>query len=191
MTRPKTISDEELLAVARKVFREKGNTASTRAIASQAGISEAVLYQRFGSKEDLFFAAMSPRALDLESLLGPERPTEPAPVFVRNVVIRMAQEFAEVIPLALEIVMHPKGRRPSWQRAQPGLAHLREGLVTRLAWFEARKVIRPSTAERTAQLLIGLAHDWAIGITGHNPAAKQGTHDLAEMADIVWKGIAR
>ncbi|EKE96356.1 helix-turn-helix transcriptional regulator [Tolypothrix sp. LEGE 11397] len=32
--------------------------ASTRDIAKKAGISEAVIYQRFGTKEDLFFAAM-------------------------------------------------------------------------------------------------------------------------------------
>src|SRR5216683_5525340 len=71
MGRHKTISDDEVLRAARDIFREKGHTATTREIAEAADISEAILYQRFGSKDDLFFAAMAPRAPDVEKLLGP------------------------------------------------------------------------------------------------------------------------
>ena len=66
MGRQKTISDEQVLRVARDLFRDKGHTATTREIAQAAGISEAILYQRFGSKDDLFFAAM-PSYSDLGS----------------------------------------------------------------------------------------------------------------------------
>src|SRR5262245_16666657 len=60
MGRQKTISDEEVLRIARDVFLEKGHIATTREIAQAAGISEAILYQRFGSKQELFFTAMRP-----------------------------------------------------------------------------------------------------------------------------------
>ena len=188
MTRPKTISDEELLAVARRVFREQGRTASTRAIARQARISEGILYQRFGSKEDLFFASMAPRAPDIQALLGPEPPNVEVPTFLRNVLLRLAKHFGEVIPLAIQVITHPAAHGPGRERAQSGLAELRKGLAARLAWFEAQKLVRPSTAKRTAQLLVSLAHDWAIRHAGLYPG-KQGTQDLEEMADIVWKGI--
>ncbi|HMI83758.1 MAG TPA: helix-turn-helix domain-containing protein [Polyangiaceae bacterium] len=56
MGRNKTIRDDELLRVARDVFRDGGHSATPRDVASAAGISQAVLYQRFGSKEDLFCA---------------------------------------------------------------------------------------------------------------------------------------
>jgi AcrR family transcriptional regulator len=46
MGRRKLVEDDELLAVARGVFVEKGIAASTREIARRAGISEAVIYQR-------------------------------------------------------------------------------------------------------------------------------------------------
>src|ERR1019366_7859921 len=72
MTRPKTISDDEILSAARKLFRAHGHAVSTRQVAESAGISEGVLYQRFVSKDELFFAAMAPSAPDLEEVLGPE-----------------------------------------------------------------------------------------------------------------------
>jgi AcrR family transcriptional regulator len=142
VTRPKTISDEALLAVARAVFRAQGRTASTRAIARQAGISEGILYQRFGTKEDLFFAAMAPRAPDIEALLGPEPPTEGVPTFLRNVLVRMAKHFGEVIPLAIQIIAHPAAHGPGRQRAKSGLSQLHEALAARLAWFEAQEVVQ-------------------------------------------------
>jgi AcrR family transcriptional regulator len=191
MTRPKTITDEELLTVARRVFRQLGHTASTRAIAQEAGISEGVLYQRFGSKEDLFFASMAPRAPDIEAVLGPLPPNEEASAFLRNVLIRMARSFSEVIPLAIQIITHPSAHRTRVERAQLGLTQLHKALVARLAWFEAHGHVRPSTAQRTAQLLLSLSHDWAIGHAGFGRGGRQGTRDLEEMAEIVWKGVGR
>ena len=87
MGRQKTITDEEVLRVARALFREQGHTATTREIAHVAGVSEAVLYQRFGSKDQLFFAAMHPRGPDLEQLLGPKDPTGDALTYLRTVVL--------------------------------------------------------------------------------------------------------
>ena len=112
MTRPKTITDEELLAVARTVFRAQGHTASTRSIARAAGVSEGILYQRFGNKEELFFAAMAPSAPDIDALLGPEPPTVDGATFVRDVLARLALQAA--------------GRNPTlaeWQTYLPAAAY--------------------------------------------------------------------
>lgn len=190
MTRPKTISDEDLLAVARKVFGQQGRTASTRAIARQAGISEGVLYQRFGSKEELFFAAMAPHAPDIEALLGPDPPDEEVPVFLRNVLTRVAKHLGEVIPLAIQIITHPAAHGAGRARGHASLAQLHQALVARLAHFEARKLVRPSTSKATAQLLLSVAHDWALGHAGLRPGGRLGTQHLEEMADLLWKGIA-
>lgn len=59
MARPKTIADADLLEAARAVFVQKGMGASTRAIARRAGVSEGVLFQRYATKQELFFAAMA------------------------------------------------------------------------------------------------------------------------------------
>jgi AcrR family transcriptional regulator len=59
MSRPKTISDEKLLTIARKCFFEQGPSVPTRVIALKAGISQPALFKRFKSKEELFMAAVA------------------------------------------------------------------------------------------------------------------------------------
>jgi AcrR family transcriptional regulator len=188
MTRPKTITDDEILAVAREIFRTKGHAATTREIAVAAGISEGVLYQRFGSKNELFFASMSPSAPDVEKLLGPEPPQGEASAFVRGVLLRLSAHFAEVIPLALHVMTHPSFEPTTLARAIASATRLQEGLTRRLAWFESKKRLRKSTAEAAARLLVSLAHDSAV--TGHSCSPAQRNADMEALATLIWSGIA-
>src|SRR5262245_16500057 len=119
MGRYKTISDADVLRIARDTFRAHGHVASTRQVAEAAGISEAVLYQRFGSKDQLFFEAMHPTGPDVEQLLGPPEPPDDARAYLRTVVIRVGKYFAEVIPLALHMMMHPSFDHATLSRVQP------------------------------------------------------------------------
>src|SRR5215831_12862988 len=163
MGRQKTITDDEVLHIARNIFRQQGHTATTREIAHAAGISEAVLYQRFGSKDQLFFAAMRPRGPDLEQLLGPKHPPEDALTFLHTVVVRLGEHFAEVIPLALRVMMHPSFDPASLARAPPGgPAILQEALAERLAALARRGELATRSAAAAARLLVSLAHDWAL-----------------------------
>jgi len=60
MPRPRQITDKEILAGARAAFLEHGASLSTTAIAEALGVSQAVLFQRFGTKERLLIAALAP-----------------------------------------------------------------------------------------------------------------------------------
>ena len=62
--RPKTISDDELIAVARATFIEHGGGVSTNVIAREAGVSQGTLFKRFGTKEELMKRALGFGALD-------------------------------------------------------------------------------------------------------------------------------
>jgi AcrR family transcriptional regulator len=190
MGRPKTISDDDVLRVARDLFRERGHTATTREIAQAAGISEAVLYQRFGSKDDLFFAAMHPTGPDVDQLLGPDDPPDDARAYLRAVVVRVGQYLAGVIPVALHVMTHPSFDPATLARAQrrgPGI--LQEGLAVRLASLARRGRIATPSEAVTARLLVSLAHDWALGIAFRRDTPSRRVRELQEMVDVVWEGL--
>jgi AcrR family transcriptional regulator len=188
MGRQKTITDDEVLRIARDIFRRQGHTATTREIAQAAGISEAVLYQRFGSKDELFFEAMRPRGADVEQLLGPRDPTEDALTYLHAVVVRLGEHFADVIPLALRVMMHPSFDPTSLARVQPGgPAALQAGLADRLASLARREELVMPSAAVTARLLISLAHDWALRRV--HQTSPRGARELKEMVDVVWEGL--
>ena len=190
MGRHKTISDDDVLDVARQVFRERGHSATTREVAEAAGISEAVLYQRFGSKDDLFFAAMHPRGPDVEELLGPKDPPDDALAYMRAVAIRIGKHFAEVIPVALRIMTHPSFDHGALARAQPtNAAVLKEGLTQRLASLARRRRIAAGSESAAARLLVSLAHDWALGGVLSPGSQSNRERALKELVDIVWEGF--
>ncbi|MBN2525186.1 MAG: TetR/AcrR family transcriptional regulator [Deltaproteobacteria bacterium] len=69
MVRPKIVSDEKVLEVARNCFLEKGPQVSTQEIAQKTGISQATLFKRFKTKEDLFIAAVASKEI-LTNVVG-------------------------------------------------------------------------------------------------------------------------
>lgn len=190
MGRNRTITDETILSVAREVFRAHGHTATTRQIADAAGISEAVLYQRFGSKDDLFFAATNTPPPDLEALLGPLDPPDDARGYLRTVVVRVGRHFAEVIPLALRMMSHPAFDPSRLGRTTPGgPPSLRDGLAARLTALARRGRLGSSKAAVVARLLISLAHDWALaGAMAHDNSPIR-ERELRAMVDVVWDGL--
>jgi AcrR family transcriptional regulator len=190
MGRHKTISDDEVLGIARDLFRARGHGVTTRQIAEAAGISEGVLYQRFGSKDDLFFAAMHPRGPDIEELLGPKDPVDEAHTYLRAVVIRLGKYFAGVIPLGLRVMTHPSFDPGSLARAHPNAAAvLQKGLAERLAALARRQQIATPSEAVTARLLVSLAHDWALGNVLSPGSPPHRARELEAMVDVVWEGL--
>ena len=190
MGRHKTITDAAILAAAREVFRGHGHTATTRQIADAVGISEAVLYQRFGSKEELFFAALHTAPPDLDVLLGPPDPPGHAREYVRGVVVRLGRHFADVIPLGLRMMTHPAFDPTRPGRSQPGGSPvLKDGLATRLKVFADRGQLAAASPAVIAGLLVALAHDWALGVamSGESPASRE--RNLRAMTDVLWAGL--
>ncbi len=58
MGRPPAITEEEILASARAVFLEKGIAGTTAEVAERCGVSEATVFRRFATKDDLFRMAL-------------------------------------------------------------------------------------------------------------------------------------
>ncbi|HEV3444001.1 MAG TPA: helix-turn-helix domain-containing protein [Gemmataceae bacterium] len=190
MGRHKTISDDAVLLTARDLFRAQGHTVSTREIAEVAGISEAILYQRFGSKDELFFAAMHATGPDINELLGPLDPPGEAQPYLRAIVVRMGRYFAEVIPLALRVMTHPSFDAATLARMQTrGPVGLQQGLAERLASLARRKQIALPAPAATARLLVSLAHDWALSLAFAHARPPRRERELKELVDVVWEGL--
>ena len=106
MGRNKQISDEAVLAAAKAVFVEQGFGASTREVARRAGISEAVLYQRYKTKLELFFAAMIPPPVDLAADSGC-RADQTVAEDLGALAVSIMRYFREAMPVLLQLVTHP------------------------------------------------------------------------------------
>jgi AcrR family transcriptional regulator len=189
MGRHKTISDERVLQIARDLFGRGGHTVTTRQVADAAGISEAILYQRFGSKDDLFFAAMRPREPDIDEMLGPAEPTGDPRHYLRTIVVRIADYFGTAIPLALRVITHPSFDQGSLARAHPTPAvMIRERLTVRFKSLARCGKITAGSEAATADVLVSLAHDWALnGVL--SPASRSSNARLIELIDVIWNGI--
>lgn len=104
MGRPRTKSNEELLAAAREVFLAHGVFGSTREIARRAGISEAALFKRFSTKAQLFMAAMAPPEPGIDAIVNRARRTK-APLRALQILSEGILDYFRVaIPLILPLV---------------------------------------------------------------------------------------
>lgn len=105
MGRNKQVSDVAVLEAAKAVFVEQGFGASTREVARRAGISEAVLYQRYKTKLDLFFAAMFPPPLEIDA--ESDGRTLSAQDDLGALAWRIMGYFRDAMPVLLQLVTHP------------------------------------------------------------------------------------
>lgn len=99
MGRPRTVSNEVILKAARAVFLEHGPGASTQAIADRLSLSQAALFKRFGTKQDLMVAALRP---PIPSFLGEvsKGPTLGQPLHqqLRSIARDAVVFFREMVP---------------------------------------------------------------------------------------------
>lgn len=190
MGRKKLISDVELLDVARKVFVESGFGASTREIARQAGVSEGVIFQRFPTKDDLFFAAMIPPAVDLHTLF--HHPRSKGRALLEKLTFAMIEYWRETFPVLLPLVTHPSFRFEEFTRRHPGnpLSQLRRGLTTFFVEEQRAGRIGPVNAGAAALLVWSIAH---TVVFFERMGAHYGRMDpkiVRETVRAMWEGLA-
>jgi AcrR family transcriptional regulator len=130
VARTKKISDDALLASARLIFTEKGAAASTREIARHAGVSEGLLFQRYRSKDELFFAAMIPPPTTPQPTPGAD--FEPA---FRALAAHLLDYFRSAAPILAQLMTHPGFRFDDLAARHPksAMVSLRSDLVRFLA----------------------------------------------------------
>ena len=183
MARTKTISDSDVLEVARSVFVEVGFAASSKEIARRAGVSEGVLFQRFSTKEELFFAAMTPPPVDLSDIF--ENPTvQEGQLLLEKITFAMTAYFRTLMPVLIQLMSHPSFRFEDFARRQPDspLVTLRRQLM--------EFMLREKHAGRIGSVDPGAAA-LVVWSTAHTVAffERLGAHDGEMPASIVRAAV--
>lgn len=98
MARPRTITDDAIKRATREIFVEHGPGAPVSLIAQALNVSQAALFARAGSKEQLMRQALCPgrpRALDQLVEAPPERDVAGA---LADILLELMTFFEEVVP---------------------------------------------------------------------------------------------
>lgn len=126
MGRPRSIDDATIIRAARDVFLEKGFSATTSEVARRAGVSEGSIFNRFGSKRQLFQRAMQ-MSVGEEPWLS-SLPERVGTGDVREHLIEVGEQgiafFRKMMPLMMMGWSNPaaSGRKP--EAMGPGKAPL-------------------------------------------------------------------
>ncbi len=155
MARTPKITNQQILSAAREVFLEKGFGGSTLEIATRANISEASIFKRFSTKEELFFAAIGiPETpvwvKDLETLSGIGDFQEN----ITQICLEMLKFYREVMPRLMMI----RSRGNVIPFGPEGASKPMRDLKA-LATFLEREIefgrLRPCDPKITAHVLLG------------------------------------
>ncbi len=190
MPRSKTISDDDILAAARSLFLKEGTRASTRTLAKQANISEAVIFQRFGTKEDLFFAAMVPPQAQLKAMFDAQPGQHSVTANLNLISSQIVAYFCEIMPIFLALISHPSFDMQSFlQKHRMPAMQIEQELLTYLSAEAVLGRIRPDGIDATTKILISHLHHLALSKTIGGQDAVDTQQAIADAIDLLWQGL--
>lgn len=190
MGRVRTVEDQAILEAARNAFLERGQFATTREIADVSGISQAVLYQRFGSKDDLFFAAMTPPPPDIEHLLGnPPKSAAAAKRYLTGLSARLYSYFETVAPLMIQLAMHKSFTPQKIVGAHTPVKeiNLEQSISDRLRLLNNEGLIKVADVDAMTQMLVSLSHRDALAAALFKIPVR--LERQKEMINLIWNGV--
>jgi len=190
MGRKKVISDERLLEFARAAFVEKGLTASTREIARRAGVCEAVLFQRYETKADLFLAAMVPPAFDFKSCMPETGSEKGGEQILRDLMFGLLNYFRAAAPVAVQLLANQDFEFEVFASKHPDnpLVTMRRSLTEFLSRLKAEGKLGAEPAP-VALILFMTAHSLAM-VERFEAHGGQFSDAMVESAvAAVWRGF--
>ena len=137
----------------------RGYGASTRQIASEVGLSQPGLIQRFGSKQDLFLAAMTPEPLDIEWIVNGDEAGVDA--ILAGIAERLFEQIRERVPLILLLSQNPDIDEQAIEEAHAriGVPELIDTLCVRIeALAQDGATEKSSKTQQTVEALLLAAH---------------------------------
>lgn len=193
MPRTPKITNEQILDAAREIFLEQGFGASTLEIAQKAGISEASIFKRFSTKEELFFASMgipekSPWGKKLDALVGKGN--------LKQNLIDMSLEILEFNRQVMPRLMMLRSRGnlipEMFNRADSRPSRDLKTFTNFLEREIAQGRLRPCDPQTIAMILLGSLMNYVF-LEHIHPTGERPTDELLfvqNLIEIVWQGIS-
>jgi AcrR family transcriptional regulator len=185
---------KSILAAARRAFTETGdmNGTTIRAIATEAGISEGIIYRHFESKEQLFFEAVveplrdavddlvaASEVVDRDEPLTPERQVET----LNGLYRQLTGTLQEVLPLlGLVLFGDPVVAKRFYKES---LAAAMDRLADSWRVVEARYGVESPSSDITARVVMGTA--LVLALESHH----NRRFDRDRALGVVSEGTAR
>jgi AcrR family transcriptional regulator len=207
MARPPKITTEEIIAVARQVFLEQGAGASTLLIAERAGLSEAAIFKRFGTKQALFLASMG--ISDNHpwiNVLSQGVPTAAIRTDLIEICSRILEFYQEVMPRVIMMMNQGNTSFPPPMLEPPPIrdTQLMAGYLERAI---DKGHIKPCNAITVAHAIVGGINSYVImqnmsklsftassllqnkSITSAVSVAIESELFIQNLIDTIWMGI--
>ena len=190
MPRNKTITDDEIITIASTLFLKNGINASTRDIAKAAGISEAVIYQRFGTKEDFFFAAMELPKIELDSIFCIQTGEGKVIENLICISLQIINYFREAMPVFLTLISHPSFDMPTFlQQHNIPAMQLSKKLIDYLVEESKLGRVSENNLEAAVNLLLSHLHNIALYEAIGAPKTNVDS-SVTDTISLLWYGLA-
>jgi AcrR family transcriptional regulator len=190
MVRPRLFSDAEILQVARRCFLEHGPAVSTTVIASEVGLSQAALFKRFGTKQNLMLLALMPHGVPAWIVMVEAGPDErPIPEQLHDIAMCMTEFFSEMIPCISTLRAAADVLEVFRDQDAPPPIRGRQALATWFVTAQQQGRVRAADPLAMAQTLIGALHGRAF--MNHLQGAEHSSAEafVDDLLDVLWNGI--
>ncbi|MEK9506233.1 TetR/AcrR family transcriptional regulator [Gaopeijia maritima] len=203
MGRPRAVTDEQIIAAARRCFLDRGAGVPASEIARDLGVSHTTLFNRFGSKEGLLVAALEPpREVPWVEALeaGPDgRPVRDQLVEHARVISAFYAEMEAGLSLLRAAgVEHGSGGCTRGEGEAESAAE--RGYHALVAWLERaqrQESLAICDSRTLASTILGALHGWTLTATACGQgdhaegagACDAGDRHVERVVDLLWHGI--
>jgi len=162
LSRPKEVTDDQIIEAARRVFLEHGAQTPIAAIASELGVSSTALHLRMGSKKALLLKALCPKDPPaLKQLAGGVDESTPVTTQLRHMLLDVQAWTEAEIPATFTLYSIGVLPEPGDEIENSQPARLRRALTS---WLKkAARISEMSCPPRIgAEILLGVLEARAL-----------------------------
>ncbi len=193
MPRPRQVSDEQILDSARSAFLRHGPSVSTTVIADDLGVSQAALFKRFGTKEQLMLRSMVPELLDWDAVLGEGPDDRPLPDQLKVLGRILSAFYDRLMPCMA--TLRSAGLSPHELFEDDDVPPPIQGVRAVSAWLAVARDqgrVRDMDVGAFAMAFLGALQSRAFlrHLAGDDAPRWEAERYVDQLVELMWRGIA-